>query len=113
MMWAMRMVVRPVGIPMAMKRVSRLEPMTTSGVAIGMKMSRFVADRPWKRWRPRAKAIIVPRTVATREAMSPTCRLSPSALQMPGGPHGLSHASSVGWARSRVRLYRPLGRLKE
>ena len=34
---------------MLRKSVSRLEPMTTSGVAIGMKMSRLVAARPRNR----------------------------------------------------------------
>ena len=36
---------RPDGTPIMRKSVSRLEPMTTSGVAIGMKMSRLVAER--------------------------------------------------------------------
>ena len=96
MMWAMRIVIEPEGhAPWLTNRVSRHEPMTTSGVAIGMKMSRFVAARPRNRCRPSAKAIIVPSTVATSEAMSPICRLSPSELQMPGAAHGCSQASSV------------------
>ena len=45
MMCAIVTAVRPAGTPIMRNRVSRLEPMTTSGVAIGMKMSRLVADR--------------------------------------------------------------------
>ena len=41
--------VRPDGHAHARKSVSRLEPMTTSGVAIGMKISRLVAERPRNR----------------------------------------------------------------
>ena len=38
--------------------------MTTSGVAIGMKISRLVAARPRNRWRASANATSVPSTVA-------------------------------------------------
>ena len=38
--------------------------MTTSGVAIGRKMTRLDADRPRKVWRTSANAIRVPSTVA-------------------------------------------------
>jgi hypothetical protein len=56
MMCAMRIAVVPRGILRLRKRVSNEEPMTTSGVAIGMKMSRFVDARPRNRCRPSAKA---------------------------------------------------------
>ena len=49
MMCAMRIAVGPVGSPNMRKSVSRLEPMTTSAVAIGMKISRLVEDRPRNR----------------------------------------------------------------
>ncbi len=49
MMWAMITVGMPSGKRRFKKSASRLEPMTTSGVAIGKKMSRFVLCRPRKR----------------------------------------------------------------
>ncbi len=67
--------------------------MTTSGVAIGMKISKLVAARPWNRCRPRAKATAVPRIVAISDARRPMRRLSPRELQIPGVPQGLSQAS--------------------
>ena len=67
--------------------------MTTSGVAIGMKISRLVLDRPLKRYRPSAKAIIVPSTVAVNDAMRPIFSDSPRESQIPAAPHGLRQAS--------------------
>ena len=67
--------------------------MTTSGVAIGMKISRLVDERPRNRWRPIANATSVPRIVATSVASRPILRLSDSDSQMPGAPQGCSHAS--------------------
>ena len=49
MMCAIRIVVVPSGNAMLTNSVSRDEPMTTSGVAIGMKISRLVAARPRNR----------------------------------------------------------------
>jgi hypothetical protein len=93
MMCAMVTAVRPAGRPIMRNRVSRLEPMTTSGVAIGMKMSRLVADRALNRYRPRANAMAVPSMVATTEAISPICSDRLSDSQMPCAPHGFSQAS--------------------
>ena len=93
MMCAMRIAVRPAGTPIMRKSVSRLEPMTTSGVAIGMKISRLVGSRPWKRYLPRANAIMVPRTVATSDAVMPIWRLRPTASQIPCAPQGSVHAA--------------------
>jgi len=56
-------------------------------------MSRLTEERPRKRFRPMAKATMVPRTVATMVAISPIFRLSPSESQMPGVPHGFVQAS--------------------
>ena len=49
MMWAIVMARPPEGTPIMRNSVNRLEPMTTSGVAIGMKISRFVPERARKR----------------------------------------------------------------
>ncbi len=72
MMWAIVMVVPPrlPSCPAATKRVSSEEPITTSGVAIGMKISRLVPPRPRKLCRPIANAIKVPSTVATSVLIS-------------------------------------------
>ena len=53
MMWAIRIVQKPRSTPIgqpdvAMNRVSSDEPMTISGVAIGVKMAKLVAPRPRK-----------------------------------------------------------------
>ena len=51
---------------------------------------------PRKRCRTIAKAIIVPSTVATTVASSPTCSEVASESQMPGAPHGFCQCLSVG-----------------
>ena len=61
---------------------------TTSGVAIGRKISRLVPVRPRKRCRASANATIVPRIVETIVARTPILRLLPRALQTSGCPHG-------------------------
>ena len=45
--------------------------MTTSGVVMGRKMSRFVVERPLKRYRTKAKAIMVPKMVAKNVEIRP------------------------------------------
>lgn len=49
MMWAIRTVQKPSSIPMLRKRVSREAAMTTSGIAIGRKISELIAPRARKR----------------------------------------------------------------
>ena len=85
MMCAIRIVVAPSGICRLTNSVSSDDPITTSGVAIGMKISTLVVDRPRKRCRAIANATSVPRIVATIVASSPIRRLSPSESHMPGG----------------------------
>ena len=67
MMCAIRIVQKPSwpAKPLATNSASSEEPITISGVAIGRKMNRLVAERPRKRCRTSANAISVPRTVAT------------------------------------------------
>jgi hypothetical protein len=48
-MCAIRIVRKPSGTPKLRKSVRSDEPMTISGVAIGRKMSKFVAPLPRKR----------------------------------------------------------------
>src|SRR5215210_3341779 len=95
MMWAITMVQRPSGTP-ALRNSARSDaPSTTSGVAIGRKISRLVEARPRNRWRASANAIIVPRTVDTSVATTPILRLLARAGQTSGAPHGLAHFSVV------------------
>ena len=93
--WAMTMVPKPRLTPRLRNRASSEAPSTTSGVAIGRKMVRFVAVRPRNRCRASAKAIIVPRTVATSVARTPIFRLFARAGQTSGAPHGFFHLSRV------------------
>ena len=78
------------------KMVSRLAPRTISGVAMGMKTSTLLAALPRKRWRTRAKASMVPSTVATTVAITPTWSEVTSASQTPGAPQGSFQCLSVG-----------------
>ena len=55
-----------------MNNVRSDAPSTISGVDIGRKTSRFVAPRPRKRCRTMARAMSVPRAVATIVARKPT-----------------------------------------
>ena len=59
--------------------------MTTSGVAIGRKITRLDVDRPRKEWRTSANAISVPSTVARSVAVRLTPMLSRSDSQRPSG----------------------------
>jgi len=63
-MWPIRIVPNPRCTPRLRNSASSDEPMTTSGVAIGRKIRKFVGVRPVKRWRTRANAISVPSAVA-------------------------------------------------
>ena len=49
MMWAMRIVQKPSCAPMLRNRVSSEAAITTSGIAIGRKISEFTAPRARKR----------------------------------------------------------------
>ncbi len=95
MMWAIRIVPKPSWPPKpaATNSASSEEPITISGEAIGMKITRLATDRPWKRCRTRAKAIIVPRIVATSVARKPIWMLRLSAEHMLGSAHGFSQLS--------------------
>ena len=81
--------------PTLVNMVSRDAPRTISGVAIGKKIKRFVVERPLNLYLPNAKAISVPRTVATKVELKPIKNELPSALQISGAPHGLLHFSKV------------------
>ncbi len=98
MMWAIRIVQKPSGIcqsPQYMLRnsASSEEPRTTSGVAIGRKISRFVVERPRKRWRTSAKEISVPRMVPTIVANSAIDALTPTDRQIVGSSQMFVQAS--------------------
>ena len=90
--------------PRLRKSVSRDAASTTSGVAIGRKISRLVPVRPRKRCRVRANATIVPRIVATTVARTPILRLFPSALQTSGAPQGLVQFAVVNPRQVRLSL---------
>ena len=97
MMCAIRIVQKPSAPPKpaATNRASSEEPITISGEAIGMKISRLADPRPWKRCRTSAKAIIVPRMVATTVASSPIWMLRLSAEHMLASLQGFSQLSKV------------------
>src|SRR5215212_6493974 len=80
---------------------SRDDPITTSGVAIGRKISRLDDDRPRNEWRTSAKAIRAPSTVAITVEVMPTSRLSRSDSQSPSGWQidvQLLHVNDSNWA---------------
>ena len=81
--------------PTLINIVRRDAPRTISGVAIGKKIKRFVVERPLNLYLPNAKAINVPKTVATKVELKPIKNEFPSALQISGAPHGLLHFSKV------------------
>ena len=85
--WAITIVVKPSApsIPTETNIASSEDPMTTSGVAIGRKISRFEAALPRKECRTRANAISVPRTVASTVAVRLTAMLSRSESHRPSG----------------------------
>ena len=97
--WAMKTVQKPSSTAPRnpwTKIVRRLAPRTISGVAIGTNTSVFAAALPRKRCRTRAKAIIVPRMVATSVDSAPIRRDTPSASHTPWAPHGSAQCLSVG-----------------
>jgi hypothetical protein len=95
MMWAMTTVQKP-GLMRRFRNIARSEaPRTTSGVAIGKKISRLVLLRPLNLCLPSAKAIIVPKIVATTVEMTPICIELTTAEQTCGAPHGFFQLSSV------------------
>jgi hypothetical protein len=61
------------------------EPITTSGVAMGKKMTRFEVDRPRNECRTRANAIKVPSSVARIVAVMLIPKLSFSDSHRPAG----------------------------
>jgi hypothetical protein len=94
-MCATTTVQNPSGTRSVTNNASSDEPITTSGVAIGRKISTFVVDRPRNRCRARANAISVPSTVATSVATRAMPTLIRSAAPMPAAPNGSSQYSSV------------------
>ena len=77
---------------MLMNSVSNDDPATTSGVAIGRKISTLVTARPRNRWRPSAKAARVPIRVATSVASRPILTLTSSESHIPETLHGCAQA---------------------
>ncbi len=71
------------------------EPITTSGVAIGRKISRLVADRPRNRCRTSANATRVPSAVANTVARNPICRLFTTDAHIPASEQGSVQLLSV------------------
>ncbi len=96
--------------PAVVNSASSDEPMTTSGVAIGRKISTLVAARPRNRCRTSANAIRVPSTVAPSVARNPICRLVTTEAHMPARPARVQpvvpgeRVESVGRAGSRASL---------
>ena len=84
---AITMVMKPSTLsnPTDTNMASSDEPITTSGVAIGRKITRFEADRPRNEWRTRANAISVPSNVASRVAVMATPKLSWRDSHSPSG----------------------------
>ena len=87
--------------------------MTTSGVAIGRKMTRFDAARPRNECRTSANAISVPSTVARIVAVMLTAKLSLSDSHRPVGLADrlvqLFQVNDSNWAVAD----RPVGWLKD
>ena len=75
-------------------------PITSSGVAIGRKISTLIPDRPRNRCRTSANAIRVPSTVATTVARKPICTLRTTASHMSEVAHGCRQLSSVNSLKS-------------
>jgi hypothetical protein len=109
--WAMRIVAKPVARPIVMKRPSSAAPRTTSGVASGRKTKKSVNARPLKRWRTSASAMNVPSTTASAVDSAAISSEFVSASCRPSTANGLLQWSSV--KPSHVRLYRPCGSLNE
>ena len=86
--------------------------MTTSGVAIGRKISRLEAPRPRNECRTRAKAIRVPSTVASIVAVKLIARLSRTESHRPAGSQMLVQLLQVNDSNWAV-ADRPLGWLNE
>lgn len=97
---AMTMVQKPCGTPAATKRASSEVPITSSGVAIGRKISPLIPARPLKPCRTRANAISVPRTVATNVAIRPISMLRPTASHMSAVAQGCFQLSRVNSLKS-------------
>ncbi len=97
MMCAIRIVPKPScpPKPAAMNSASNEEPITISGEAIGMKITRLATDRPANLCRTSAKAIRVPRMVATTVESRPIWMLRLTASHMLASLHGCSQLSSV------------------
>src|SRR3954470_3157501 len=119
---AMTIVVKPSRLskPPATNIASSDEPMTTSGVAIGRKITRFEAPRPRKVCRTRAKAMSVPRMVARMVAVMLTAKLSLSDVHSPEGSQidvqlfQVNESNSAvaerpaGWLNDKAKMY-PIG----
>jgi hypothetical protein len=89
----MTMVQKP-GLIRRFKNIASSEaPSTTSGVAIGKKIKRFVDDRPLNLCLPIAKAIIVPKIVARIVEINPICSELTTAVQTCGAPQGFLQLS--------------------
>ena len=94
---AMTIVVKPrlKTPPRLRNRVSSDAAITTSGVAIGRKISMLITVRPPNRCRASANATIVPRTVEITVEVTPMIRLFWTDWQTSGAPHGFDQFFSV------------------
>ena len=84
------------GLTRRFKNIASKEaPSTTSGVAIGRKIRRFVEVRPLNLYLPNANAIMVPNMVASNVEITPIFNEFPTASQTCGAPHGFFQFSKV------------------
>ena len=95
MTWAITIVQKP-GLIRRFRNIARSDaPSTTSGVAIGRNIKRFVVFLPLNLCRPIAKAIIVPKIVASSVEIIPICNELATAVQTCGAPQGFFQLSRV------------------
>ena len=98
------MVQKP-GLTLKFKNIASKEaPSTTSGVAIGRKIRRFVEVRPLNLYLPNAKAIKVPKTVASNVEITPIFSELPTASQTCGAPQGFFQFSNVKPCQTKLLL---------
>src|SRR5687767_3861798 len=95
--WAITIVTKPrmLSTPAATNIASSDDPMTTSGVAMGRKITRLETDLPWKECLTSANAINVPRMVARTVAVALTARLRRRDSHSPSGSQMLDQFAQV------------------
>jgi hypothetical protein len=103
-MWAITTVQKP-GAILRFKNIARRDaPNTTSGVAIGKKIRRFVLLRPLNLCLASAKAIMVPRIVANNVEIIPMFKEFTTDAQTCGAPQGFFQLFSVNPCQTRLLL---------